>query len=85
MVQPNYNTSVSSVNDGIWDQKWKELNYFFLQFLGPETSFDFITYNIRFDERIKSYNTLKVQAQLITSFIFELLTVVVVLLFSRKK
>ena len=41
-------------------------------FLCIETRFDLIYYNTCFDIRVKSYNSLQFQPQLITSFSFEL-------------
>ena len=61
MVQPNFKTCVSSVNDVIRIQKRGELNNYFEDFLRIKMGFYLIYYNSLFDARIKSRNSLKLQ------------------------
>ena len=65
-VQPKFKQSLRFSNDGNCVQKGGALNYFFTVFLGIKTRFNLIYYNSCFDARMKTYNRLKLEPQLIT-------------------
>ena len=66
-VQPKFKPSLRFVNDGNCVKKGGALNYWFSLFLGIKTRFNLIYYKSCVDARIKSYNRLKLEPQLITS------------------
>ena len=69
--QPNFNSTVNSVNDGIVVQEQGELNYYVGVSIGIETSFNLTYYNSRLDVQMKSCNILELQSQLKRSFSFK--------------
>ena len=68
--EPNFNSTVNSLNGGILVQERGELNYYVGVSIGIETSFNLTYYNSRLDARIKSYNILELQSQLKRFFFF---------------
>ena len=80
-VQPNFKPSLRFVNDGNCVQKGGALNYCFSVSLGIETRFNLRCSKSCFDARMKSYNCLKLEPQLITSSFLKLRTTVALLFF----
>ena len=83
-VQPKFKPSLRFVNDGNCVQKCGELNYCFSVFLLFKTRFNLIYYKSCFDARMKSYNGLKLEPQLINSSFLKLRTTVALLFFQVK-
>ena len=84
-IQQKFKPSLRFVNDGNCVQKGGALNYCFSVFLGIKTRFNLIYYKSCFDARMKSYNGLKLEHQLITSTLLKVRTIVALLFFSSTK
>ena len=80
-VQPKFKQSLRFSNDGNCVQNGGAQNYFFTVFLGIKTRFNLIYYKSGLDERMKTYNGLKLEPQLITSYFLKLRTTVALLFF----
>ena len=82
-VQPKFKPSLRFSNDANCVQKGEALNYCFSVSLGIETWFNLRCSKSCFNARMKSYNCLKLEHELITSSFLKLRTTVALLFFEQ--